>query len=433
LIVIGFAGIIFLGALLLCLPASTKDGHIDFIDALFTSTSATCVTGLVMFDTYTKFTVFGQAVILVLIQIGGLGFITLGMFVALMTGRRIGLKSRMYLAESVSLGQLGGVVKYSRMILLGTLLIEGIGAILLSIKFIPLCGVAEGIWCGIFHGVSAFCNAGFDILGALPGNGSLSYFASDAYVNVVITTLIILGGIGFFVWDDIKDKKLNFKKYRLHTKIMLISTAALLVVPTVLFMITEGNGELAGLSFGERLLASYFHTVTLRTAGFYTTDYTKYSPAGYFLSVFLMIVGAGAGSTGGGMKVTTFVVVLLSIKAYIAGKEDINAFGRRLPKETVRKAAANSAMYLMLMGLGAFVIMAFSNAALPTALFEATSAIGTVGLSSGITASLPLIPKITVMALMYTGRVGSMSIAMSVARNGIAPKIRLPEEEIIAG
>ena len=433
LIVIGFAVIILAGTLLLCLPISTRDGSISFIDAMFTAVSATCVTGLVMFDTYTKFTFFGQLVILILIQIGGLGFITLAMFVAMSSGRKIGLKNRTYLAEAVSLGQVGGVVKYSKMICIGTLIIEGAAAVLLSIRFVPMFGVSDGIWCGVFHAVSAFCNAGFDILGRIEPSSSLMYFASDYYVNAIITLLILTGGIGFFVWDDIREKKFSFRKYKLHTKIMLVSTAALIIVPTVLFMITEREGAFAGMSFHEKLTATFFQSVTLRTAGFNTTDYTAYSPAGYFLSILLMIVGAGAGSTGGGMKVTTFVVALLSIKAYVSGNDDINVFGRRLSQDTVKKASCSAAFYMIILMLGTYIIAAFSGADTSVSLFEAASALGTVGLSSGITGGLALIPKITVMLLMYIGRVGSISLAMSVAGVGKSGKVRLPEEMIIAG
>ena len=433
LIIISFLVIIILGTALLMLPFATRDGHIAFIDALFTATSATCVTGLVIFDTYTKFTLFGQIVLLCLIQIGGLGFITIAMVVAMMSGRRIGLKSRTYLAEAVSSAQLGGVLLYSKMIVVTTLLFEGVGALLLSFRFIPMFGAAEGIWCGIFHSISAFCNAGFDILGRITPGGSLTPFASDAYVNGIITLLIIVGGIGFFVIADLRENKFHWKKYRLHTKIMLTATACLLVFPTILFMITEYNGAYAGMSFGDKLMAAFFQTVTTRTAGFNTTDHTAYSSAGYALSIFLMMIGAGAGSTGGGLKVTTFVVIVLSVRAYMTGTEDANVYGRRLDRETMRRVFCGTAFYIGMMLIGAYVIMLFQKAEMSSALYEAASAIGTVGLSSGMTAGLLPIPKVTVMIMMFAGRVGSMSLAMSVARPGKLYKVRLPEEKIIAG
>lgn len=433
IIALGFAVIIVVGALLLMLPFATRDGSISFIDALFTTTSATCVTGLVVYDTFTKFTFFGQLIIISLIQIGGLGFITVALMIVVFSGKRIGLKSRTYLAEAVSSGQVGGVVRYTKMIIKGTLLIEGIAAVLLAVRFIPLLGVVEGIWYSIFHAISAFCNAGFDLFGRYGQFSSLTSFYNDAYINIIITSLVLVGGIGFFVWNDIKQNKFNWKKYGLHTKIMLVSTAILLVVPTVLFVITEYNGAYADLSFGEKILAAYFQTVTTRTAGFNTTDYTQYSPAGYALTILLMIIGAGAGSTGGGMKITTFVVAALAIKSYVVGMEDVNVFKRRIDRDTVRRCLCGSALYILLLLTGAFVIMLFQGAAVEVALFEATTALGTVGLSSGITSSLKLIPQITVICLMFIGRVGSISLAMAITRKSKLSKIKYPEEKVIAG
>ncbi len=433
LIIISFIGIILLGTLLLMLPFSTKDGTIPFIDALFTATSASCVTGLVVYDTFTKFTLFGQIVLLCLIQIGGLGFITIATVVAFMAGKKIGLRSRTYLAEAVSSGHIGGVVPYSKMIVVGTLIFEGAGAILLSFRFVPMFGPAAGIWCGIFHSVSAFCNAGFDIMGRLIPGGSLTPFVTDVYVNAIITLLIIIGGIGFFVWADLRDNRLNWKKYRLHTKLMLMTTAILLILPTILYMITEYNGQFAGLSFGNKLMAAFFQTVTTRTAGFNTTEHADFSSAGYSLSILLMIIGAGAGSTGGGLKVTTFVVVALAVRAYVTGTEDTNVLGRRIDRDTTRRVFCGTAFYVCVMLFGAYIIMAFQKVDMSKALYEAASAIGTVGLSSGITSGLLTIPKIAVMLMMFCGRVGSISLAMSITRNSNLSKIRFPEEKIIAG
>lgn len=433
LVVISFVMIILLGALLLCLPISSRDGDVTFLDALFTSTSATCVTGLTVFDTYTEFTFFGQLVILCLIQIGGLGFITIAMMAAVITGRRIGLRSRTYLAEALSSGQIGGVVRYGKMIAMGTLLIESIGAVLLSFRFVPMFGFKVGIWCSIFHSVSAFCNAGFDILGRIEPNSSLTRFASDPYVILVISSLIIIGGIGFFVWHDLKVNKFHWRKYRLHTKLMLSATACLLVIPTILFVITEYNGAYAGLSFGDKILSAFFQSVTTRTAGFNSTDHTMYSPAGYALSIFLMIIGAGAGSTGGGIKVTTFVVILLTVRSTTNGCDDLNVYGRRIDKEVARRVFCSTAYYLFVMLIGSYILMAVQGIDMSKALFESASAIGTVGLSSGVTSSLMAVPKIAVILMMFSGRVGSMSLAMSITRRSKMSKLKFPEEKIIAG
>ena len=430
---LGFAVIIFAGAALLMLPVSVKEGAISFIDALFTAASATCVTGLVIYDTYSKFTLFGQGVILTLIQVGGLGFITITVMFAAAMGKKIGLRDRAYLAEAVSSGQIGGVTRYAGMILKGTALIEGAGALLLAARFIPRFGVAEGIWCGVFHSVSAFCNAGFDILGRIEPSSSLTHFQNDPYVLLIISALVIIGGIGFFVWDDIRQNGFKWKSWRLHTKLMITATAALLTIPAVIFLITEWNGQYAHMAVHDKILNAFFQSVTTRTAGFNSTDYTKYSPAGYALTVFLMIIGAGAGSTGGGIKVTTFLIVALSVRAAALGLEDINVYGRRIDRETVSKAYTGMSLFAAVMLIGAFVLMLFDGIEMQTALFEAASAMGTVGLSSGVTSSLGIISKIAVILMMYSGRVGSMSLAMSVVKKSKMSKIKYPEEKVVAG
>lgn len=430
----GFAAIILIGALLLMLPYANRDGEsIRFVDALFTATSATCVTGLIVFDTYTQFTLFGQIVILLLIQTGGLGFMTIAMMFSLLFGRRIGLKSRSYLMEAVNSTQIGGIVRLAKGILIGTVFFELTGAVLLSIRFIPMFGAARGIWYGIFHSVSAFCNAGFDLMGCLGQYSSLTHFADDKLVSIVIMSLIVVGGIGFMVWDDIAKNKWHWKKYRLHTKIMICGTALLIIIPAALFYIMESNASYAGMTTSNKIVASLFQSITPRTAGFNTTDYTKYGQGGWFLTIFLMFVGAGAGSTGGGIKVTTFVVLLLGVWSFIRGREDLNIFHRRLEKDMLKKAFCSSALYLIMALTGAFIIMLTQNFDFSKVIFEVASAIGTVGLSSGLTTSMSPLSRVVLVLLMYSGRVGSLSLAMAVTKRVKTEKLRNPEEKIIAG
>lgn len=431
----GFAAIILIGAALLTLPVASKSGQtIPFFDALFTAVSATCVTGLVVYDTWLQFSVFGQAVILSMIQIGGLGFMTFGVLFSMALGKKIGLRERAYLMESVNSMQLGGIVRLVRRILIGTCIMELFGALLLATRFIPAFGAGTGIWYSIFHAVSAFCNAGFDLMGCFGPYSSLTPFAGDVVVNFTIMMLIIVGGIGFVVWDDLARYKWHVKKYRLHTKLVLSFTAALLILPTVLFLVTEWDRAYAGMGFGESLLAALFQSVTTRTAGFNTTDLTRYSEGGTLLSIFLMAIGGGAGSTAGGLKVSTFAVLLLAAFANARGAEDVNLFGRRLETGVIRRAFCNAAVYLLLALLGAFIIgVAQDNIPLKNILFEVFSALGTVGLSTGSTGALYPVSRVVVMLLMYFGRVGSLTVFMAVADAKNTKQARYPQEKIIIG
>ncbi len=434
IIAIGFVVIILIGALLLSLPAASKDNtRIPFINALFTATSALCVTGLVVYDTYTQFTLFGQIVILVLIQIGGLGFMSMAGMIFLMLGKKIGLRERGLLMETMGSPQIGGVVKLLRKIIITSFAIEIVAATILSIRFIPLLGTAKGIYYGIFHAISAFCNAGFDLMGVFSPRSSLTCFDTDIVVNIVIMSLIVVGGLGFVVWDDIMDNKFKFSKYRLHTKIVLIGTAVLITVPAVIFFFLESNNTLEGMTFGEKILVSLFQVITPRTAGFNTVDMTELSEGASFLTVLLMMIGANPGSTGGGIKITTMFVIILTIKAYITHEPDLNVGGKRLEDFIPRKAFSIAAIYLSLTLLACFLIISFQSISVKDAMFESFSAIGTVGLSTGITPELNILSKIAVIILMYCGRVGSLTVIAALAGDKPRPNVRLMEERIIIG
>jgi len=433
-IALGFAVIILVGSILLMLPISNKSGvGIGFVDALFTATSATCVTGLVVFDTWSQFTFFGQMVILILIQIGGLGFMTIAILFSIVLGKRIGLRERSYAMEAVSSMQISGVVRLVKHIVVGTLIFELLGAIILSIKFYPIFGLGQGIWFGVFHSVSAFCNAGFDLMGALEPYSSLTLFSSDMIVNLVIATLIIIGGIGFVVWDDVFNRGLKFKKYKLHSKVVLISTFSLIALSFIVFMVLEKDTVLYGLSIKEKVMASIFHSITPRTAGFNTIDTASLSEGGTMFTMLLMFIGASPGSTGGGIKITTFVVIIMSIITYLRKQEDVNIFGRRINSNIVKRSFYSSAYYMILIFIGSFLIMIFQNMQFKEVIFEAFSAIGTVGLSMGITRDLTWISRLLIVILMYSGRVGSLTIFMAVAENRVISKVRNPEEKIIIG
>lgn len=431
---IGFGIIILIGTLLLMLPISNHSGQsIPFLNALFTATSATCVTGLVVYDTAMQFTFFGQLIIILLIQIGGLGFMTIAIMFSIALGKRIGLKERSFLMEASNLMQIGGVVRLIRRVLYGTFILEAVGAILLSLKFCPLFGIRQGIWYGIFHSISAFCNAGFDLMGQIAPYASLTSFVGDLTINIVIMGLVIIGGIGFVVWDDIIRNKFYFRKYDLHTKIILATTGIVILVSSVLFFLIEKDATFSGMSTGERILAAFFQAVTPRTAGFNTVDTAALSEGGTLLTMLLMFVGAGPGSTAGGIKITTFIVLLLSVVAYVRHQEDINIFQRRLKTGLIRRAYCSAAFYLLLVFLGCLVILFVQNLPIKDVMFEVFSAIGTVGLSTGITRELSDISRLIIILLMYSGRLGSLTVFMAVAENRHPAKLKNSTGKIIIG
>ncbi|TWH57513.1 trk system potassium uptake protein TrkH [Desulfitobacterium sp. LBE] len=433
MIALGFAGIILLGTLLLSLPAASRDGaSLPFIDALFTSASATCVTGLVVHDTYTQFSLFGQIVILCLIQIGGLGFMTVATLFLMMARRKIGLAERGVLTESVSAFQIGGIVRLIRRIIICTAIVEGMGAILLAIRFCPQMGVATGVYYAIFHSISAFCNAGFDLMGRFAPYTSLIPYQSDVLVNLTIMTLIVIGGLGFVVWDDIMEHKLRYVRYKLHTKIVLLSTAFLIIGGAILFYAMEQGNVLAAMHPIDKLLASLFQSITPRTAGFNTVDTAALTEGGTVLSMLLMLIGASPGSTGGGIKTTTIMVILLATISYIRNTDDINIFHRRLENNTIKRAYCSTTIYIMLSILGIFLLITTQGLPVKDAAFETLSALGTVGLSTGITRELDTLSRMVIILLMYSGRVGSLTLLMAVMM-GTKSKLRNPEEKIIIG
>lgn len=429
----GFALIILLGGVLLTLPIANRSGAgIPFLNALFTSTSATCVTGLVVFDTWTQFTLFGQAVILLLIQIGGLGFMTVAILFSLAVGRRIGLRERSLLAEAVSSSQVGGVVRLVRRTLIGTAIFEGIGALLLAIRFVPMFGVQRGIWFGVFHSVSAFCNAGFDLMGAKEPLSSLVHFSGDSLVILTIAFLIIIGGIGFMVWNDLIDCRFRPGKLKLHTRSVLVATAGLIFIGALVFWLFERDGVLLGMGAGNQALNAFFHSVTPRTAGYNSVDMAALSDGGKLVTMLLMFIGAAPGSTGGGIKVTTLSVILAAVFGSLKNSEDISMWRHRIDADTLRRAFTSVAVYLM-MTLGGVFVLCAEGATLTASAFECLSAIGTVGLTTGITSGLPPLSKAVIIALMYAGRVGSLAVFVAVARASVGNKLKNPVGKIIVG
>ncbi|MCD8241496.1 MAG: TrkH family potassium uptake protein [Lachnospiraceae bacterium] len=434
MIMLGFLSIILLGALLLMLPFASRTGEeTSFLGALFTSVSATCVTGLVVYDTWTHWTLFGQLVLLVQIQIGGLGFITIGSFAMMVLGRRIGLKGRELIHESLNTLQLRGTVELVRRIIIGTLCFEGIGAALLAIRFVPELGLLRGVYYGIFHAVSAFCNAGFDLMGYQAAYASFTAYAGDPLIVLVLSALIIIGGIGFLVWEDLLLNRWHWRRYRLQTKIVLTATTALLVGGTLLFLLTERNGLFADMGAGERFLAAFFAAVTPRTAGFNTIDLAAMSSAGKVLTMLLMFVGGSPGSTAGGIKTTTLVVILLHIRAYLLHEKDCVAFRRRLEEDDVKRASVVIFINFSLAIFAVMVLLTGQDLPLADVLLEAFSAIGTVGMSTGLTRDLNTLSRIVIMALMFLGRVGSLSFAMSFTERKHMGELRYPEEDIVVG
>ena len=435
LIALGYLSLITMGTLLLSLPISSKSQlSIGFINVLFTATSATCVTGLVIADTYAQWSLFGQLVIITLIQIGGLGFMTIVTLFSFLLRRKIGLKERGLLRESVNTMYVGGIVRMIRKILIGTMLFEGLGAILLSIRFIPRMGLAEGIYNGIFHSISAFCNAGFDLMGKYGEYSSLITFSDDAVVCLTIIMLIIIGGIGFFVWDDISKNKLHFKRYQLHSKIVLSMTAILILSGTVGFYIFEGRNLFAEMPLSERITASIFAAVTPRTAGFSTVDAAALTPASKLLTMLLMFIGGSPGSTAGGVKTITLAVILISLWSSLRNAKWDNLFGRRLEDNVLKRASAVVTINSIITLSAVFCISA-SNTALHLVdiLFECLSAVGTVGLSTGITGTLNSFSLIILALLMYTGRVGSVSFALLFTEHRDLSSVQNPTEKINIG
>lgn len=434
LIASGFALIILAGALLLSLPIANKSGHGNWLNSLFTATSATCVTGLVVTDTYQNWTIFGQIIILCLIEVGGLGFLTIGAYISVLLKKRIGLQEREQLQESVNTLEIAGVVRLVKKIVQGALCVEGLGAVLLAFRFVPRFGVARGIYFSVFHAVSSFCNGGFDLMGVNEAYSSLVAFEGDIVVNLVVVTLILVGGIGFIVWDDVMRNKWHFRKYLLHSKIVITTTLILTAAGTILFLITENNAAFAGMSPLEKFLGALFSSVTPRTAGFNSVDTAALSNSGKIITMVMMFIGGSPGSTAGGVKTTSMVVLLFYAVAMVLGREDINLFGRRLTDEVVKKANAVVIINATLTIMATVTIMTLQPLLnFEDVLFEVLSAIGTAGMTVGITRELNIISRVIIIVLMYCGRLGSLSFALVFAQKKTSASVRQPQEKIIVG
>ena len=435
IIALGFLLVILTGTLLLMLPFATENGqHTTFLTALFTATSATCVTGLVVADTSIHWTMFGQAVILLMIQIGGLGFITIGVVFAKLFHKQITLKVRGLLQESMNLSQMGGAVRLARRILLGTLIMEGMGAILLSIRFIPEFGFGKGLLFGVFHSISAFCNAGFDLMGGSKGAyASFTAYSNDFLVNMVIMVLIVVGGIGFIVWDDIRKHKWHFKQYMLHTKLVLTVTVVLIFGGTLLFWIFERNNLMADMGVKETILTSMFSSVTARTAGFNTIDTAGLSNSSKLLTMVLMFIGGSPGSTAGGIKTTTVIVLLIYVFSNLRNERGSSVFNRSFEEDAIKKASNVMIIYLVLALVAIIAICHIEPLAMDDVMFEVFSAIGTVGMSTGITRDLSTLSRVIIILLMYCGRIGGLSFAMSFLEKKKTAPIRYPEEKVMIG
>lgn len=424
-----------MGCLLLMLPSSTVEKvGTSFSDALFTSTSAICVTGLVIHDTASYWSMQGQLIIMVLIQIGGMGVITAASAIAILSGKKIGLMQRSTMQESISATQVGGIVRLTGFILRAMLAIELLGAICMAPVFCEEFGMKKGVWYAVFHSVSAFCNAGFDLMGMNQPFSSLTGFNGNTTINLAIMALIVIGGIGFLTWDDIWHHRLHFHKYRLQSKVILTVTILLILLPALYFYFYEfGRAEWTDLSEKERILASAFQSVTPRTAGFNTVDLNRMSEPSQLIIILLMLIGGSPGSTAGGFKTTTLAVLLLTSFAVFFRKEDVQCFGRRIPSETVKNAATILFLYMSLFLLGGVVISCVDQVPLMGALFETSSAIGTVGLSLGLTPQLSLFSHMLLILLMFWGRVGGLTLIFAVVSGHRFTKSKLPQEKITIG
>ena len=429
-IILSFLSVIVLGSILLMLPISNVNGvWTSYIDCLFTSVSATCVTGLVVFDTASYWSYFGQFIILLLIQIGGLGVITISLLGLIFAGKKVGIQQRSLMQDSISAHQVGGIVKLTLFILKITLIIELIGALFMFSVFYTDFGLL-GIWKSVFHSISAFCNAGFDLLGSIENKFcSLTGYSSNVILNIVIMFLIIIGGLGFTVWSDIKQFGIKIKRYGLQSKIVLFTSLFLIIIPAIYFYFFEFN-NLVGI---DRLLGSLFQSVTTRTAGFNSLDFNNMSEVGKLLTICLMLIGGSPGSTAGGLKTTTIAVLVLSSFSAFSKKDDIECFGRRIDWEVVKKACGILLMYLMLFIVSGCIISMIEGIDLLTCLFETASAIGTVGLTLGITSTLGVVSKCILMFLMFFGRVGCLTLIFAALSPSVKNVSKKPMEKVNVG
>ncbi len=430
----GFLIMVAVGTLLLALPFATRSGEsAGFVSAFFTAVSSSCVTGLILHDTVTYWSLFGQLVIITLIQLGGLGFMTIALFTVQLFTKHTGLRERALLAESINTESLGGMRRLVRIIIIGTAVCELGGALLLSIRFIPLFGWLRGIYYSLFHSISAFCNAGFDLLGRYSGEySSFTAFRGDILINTTLILLIVIGGIGFLVWEDIITHRHHFRRYRLHTKIVLLATVVLIFGGALVLWIFESGGSFKDMSPKDQILSSLFGSATARTAGFNTTDTAALSDSGKLFTSLLMFTGGSSGSTAGGVKTTTVAVILIYLASTVRGRQP-NCFKRRLDDAALKKAVTVISINLLLALVGTFIISASNGLPLQDSMFEAFSAMGTVGMTTGITRELNTFSAIFTAFLMFCGRVGSVSFALALFEKRSLPPVSYPTEQITVG
>ncbi|MGN0458324.1 MAG: TrkH family potassium uptake protein [Eubacterium sp.] len=436
IVALGFLSIILIGTALLMLPAASKNGNKAFIDALFTATSATCITGLVPFDTYTSWSTFGQIVILALIQIGGLGFITVLTLVSGRLGKRkMGLKQKMLLKESVGSLNLGDVKDLTKSVLLFTFICELTGAVILSTRLVPLANSwSKGIYMAVFTSISAYCNAGFDLMGLISPSSSLTTVNSDPVIILTVSLLVIFGGLGFIVWQDIRKNKFNVKALSVHTKLVLVTTAALLAIGTTLFFVFEYKNSFAQMNVFEKILNAFFCSVTPRTAGFNSVDIADMSQQSNMLTIILMFIGGSSGSTAGGVKTTTIAVLVLCAVSNMRNREEIDIFGKRIGFSTVKNAISTILINFANI-LFAVVVITLSqpNFKLIEVIYECVSAMGTVGITMGITPQLNTVSALAIILLMYIGRLTSLIFALSFVGSKPATTTQKPKGTVLIG
>lgn len=430
IILFGFIIMIFLGASILSLPVSSRNGDFTpFIDALFTATSASCVTGLIVYDTATHWSLFGKIIIIVMIQCGGLGVVTMIAVFTQVAGKKIGLRDRATLQSALSAPQIGGIVKLTSFIFKGTIIIEMIGALLMFPSFMKDFGVTKGIYYSIFHSISAFCNAGFDLMGDVSKFSSLTKYQSDVMINISIMLLILIGGLGFLIWKDMINYKFDMKRYSTQTKMVLVMSVVLVIFPSVLFFFTE----FSGLEIKTRILSSVFQAVTPRTAGFNTIDYTKFSDNGIAMTIILMLIGGGSGSTAGGIKMSTVFILVATMCSVLKQDKEVAVFKKRIEPDIIKNAVAVFVLDIVLFVAGSMIISGIEGFSLKETMFECASAVATVGLTLGITPHLGIISKILLICMMYIGRVGGITLifaAVTPKNNGNA---RYPKEQVAVG
>ena len=430
IILFGFIIMIFLGASILSLPVSSRSGEFTpFIDALFTATSASCVTGLIVYDTATHWSLFGKIIIIAMIQCGGLGVVTMIAVFTQVAGKKIGLRDRATLQSALSAPQIGGIVKLTSFIFKGTIIIEMIGALLMFPSFMKDFGVTKGIYYSIFHSISAFCNAGFDLMGDVSKFSSLTKYQSDVMINISIMLLILIGGLGFLIWKDMINYKFDMKRYSTQTKMVLVMSVVLVIFPSVLFFFTEFRG----LEIKTRILSSVFQAVTPRTAGFNTIDYTKFSDNGIAMTIILMLIGGGSGSTAGGIKMSTVFILVATMCSVLKQDKEVAVFKKRIEPDIIKNAVAVFALDIFLFIVGSMIISGIEGFSLKETMFESASAVATVGLTLGITPSLGTVSKLLLICMMYIGRVGGITLifaAVTPKNNGNA---RYPKDQVAVG